>query len=102
MVTAALLRLVQQVSPTIVRIVPAPPTKEISVVDLIVSGLGLTGLILLFALLVGGILGAAFIWFKNARPQNPLNGQASQTHGLRLTVLMSSESPPAAPAREQR
>ncbi len=93
----ALLSLVQQVSPTIVKIVPGPPTKEISVVDLIVSGLGLTGLILLFALLVGGVLGGLFIWFKNFRPQNPLNGQASQTHGLRLTTLMSSDSATTAP-----
>ncbi len=84
-------------SPTIVKIVPGPPTKEISVVDLILSGLGLTGLILLFALLIGGALGAAFIWFKHVRPQNPLNGQASQTHGLRLTTLMSSDSATTAP-----
>ncbi len=95
-----LLSVVQEVSPTIVKIVPATPTKEISVVDLILSGLGLTGLILLFALLVGGVLGGLFIWLKHAHPQNPLNGQASQTHGLRLTVLMSSESAPASP--EQR
>ena len=71
---------------------PAAPTKEISVVDLIVGGLGLTGLILLCALLIGGILGAAFIWFKSVRPQNPLNGQASQTHGLRLTTLTSKSA----------
>jgi hypothetical protein len=82
-----------QVSPTIVRIVPAPPTKEISVVDLILGGLGLTGLILLCALLVGGALGALFIWFKTVRPMNSLNGQASQTHGLQLTNLTSESTP---------
>ncbi len=73
-----------QVSPTIVRVVKAPPTKELSVVDLILSGLGLTGVILIAALLVGAALGGLFIWFKSVRPQNPLNGQASQTHGLHL------------------
>ena len=88
----ALLLFSQQLSPTIVRIVPAPPTKEISVVDLIVSGLGLTGVILLCALVVGGLLGGLFIWFKNLRPQNPLNGQASQTHGLHLTTTMSESA----------
>jgi hypothetical protein len=82
-----------QVSPTIVRIVPGPPTKEISVVDLIVSGLGLTGLILVCALLVGGLLGGLFIWFKTIRPQNALNGQASQTHGLHLTSSVSESAP---------
>ncbi len=72
---------------------PAPPTKEISVVDLILGGLGLTGLILLCALLIGGALGALFIWFKTVRPLNALNGQASQTHGLQLTNLTSESRP---------
>ncbi len=79
-----------QVSPTIVRIVETPPTKELSVGDLILSGLGLTGLILLAALLVGVALGGLFIWFKTIRPQNPLNGQASQTHGLHLGAVSDS------------
>jgi hypothetical protein len=82
-----------QISPTIVRIVPGPPTKEISVVDLLLSGLGLTGLILLCALLLGGLLGGLFIWFKTIRPLNALNGQASQTHGLRLTNSTSESAP---------
>jgi len=82
-----------QISPTIVKIVPAPPTKEISVVDLILGGLGLTGVILLCALLVGGLLGGLFIWFKSVRPLNSLNGQASQTHGLHLTTLTSDSTP---------
>ncbi len=94
----------QQITPTIVKVVPAAPTKEISVVDIIVGGLGLTGLILLFALIVGGALGALFIWFKNLRPQNPLNGQASQTHGLQLTTnlsRMSQQSEAASTSRPQ-
>ncbi len=85
-----LLSLDPQFAPTIVRIIKTPPTKEISPADLIVSGLGLTGLILLGALLVGVALGGLFIWFKNLRPQNPLNGQASQTHGLHLDAVPES------------
>ncbi len=72
-----------QVTPVIVRVVH-PPTKEISMADLILSGLGVTGLILLGSLLVGLAVGAAFIWFKHRHPENPFNGQASQTHGLHL------------------
>lgn len=82
-----------QVSPTIVRVVKAPPTKELSVVDLILSGLGLTGLIVVAALLVGAALGGLFIWFKSIRPDNPLNGQASQTHGLHLDRVAAVSSP---------
>jgi len=80
----------RQVTPTIVRIVKTPPTKEISVVDLILSGLGLTGVILLCALVVGIALGGLFIWFKSIRPHNALNGQASQTHGLHLDAATES------------
>jgi hypothetical protein len=97
-VLTALLSL-PQVSPTIVKIVPAAPTQEISVVDLIVGGLGLTGLIILCAVLVGGALGGLFIWFKHVRPMNPLNGQASQTHGLQLATTFTSQS---TPQQEQR
>ncbi len=77
---------VAQNSPTIVKIVKtAPtPTKELTVLDIILPGLGLTGAILLIGLLVGLVLGGAFIWFKKLRPLNPMNGQASQTHGLHL------------------
>lgn len=81
-----------QISPTIVKIVPAAPTQEISVVDLILGGLGLTGLILFCALLIGGLLGGFFIWFKSVRPLNALNGQASQTHGLHLTTVASDSA----------
>lgn len=81
---------VAQVTPTIVRIVKTPPTREISVVDLILSGLGLTGVILLCALVIGLALGGLFIWFKSIRPQNALNGQASQTHGLHLDAATES------------
>ncbi len=72
-----------QVTPVIVRTVHAP-TKEISMADLILSGLGVTGLILLGSLLIGLGVGAVFIWFKHRHPENPLNGQASHTHGLHL------------------
>ncbi len=84
-----------QVAPTIVRVVKAPPTKELSVVDLIVSGLGLTGLILVAALVIGVGLGGIFIWFKSLRPDNPLNGQASQTHGLHLDRVTATPRTPA-------
>lgn len=67
--------------------------------DLILGGLGLTGLILLCALLVGGMLGALFIWFKHVRPLNPLNGQASQTHGLQLGALFETPHDPGNLAR---
>jgi hypothetical protein len=93
-VLTSLLSSAPQVAPTIVRIIKEPATKELTVVDLILSGLGLTGLILVIAVVIGGLLGALFIWFKSVRPMNPLNGQASQMHGLHLDSVSEAESEP--------
>jgi len=82
----------QPLTPVMIRVVQAP-AKELNVADLIVSGLGLTGLILIGSLLIGGALGGLFVLFKLWLPQNPFNGQASQTHGLRLTSV--PDPPPA-------
>jgi hypothetical protein len=66
----------QPMTPVIVRVVGAP-AKELGVVDVIVQSLGLTGLILLGSLVLGLLLGCAFIWFRNRHPLNSLNGEAA-------------------------
>lgn len=55
--------LVQPITPVIVKIVDAP-TEELSVVDVILQALSLTGLLLLGSLLLGAMLGAFFIWMR--------------------------------------
>jgi len=58
----------QPVTPVIVRIVSAP-TPQVSVVDVMVDALGLTGLIVIVSLVVGGVLGVLLIVYKRWRSE---------------------------------
>lgn len=54
-----------QSQPIVVDVVKQPPiTPEITMADVVVSAVGLTGVIMILALLAGLIVGAVFIWFK--------------------------------------
>ena len=54
-----------QSQPIVVDVVKQPPiTPEITMADVVVSAFGLTGVIMVLALLAGLLVGAAFIWFK--------------------------------------
>jgi ABC-type dipeptide/oligopeptide/nickel transport system permease component len=72
----------QSVTPVIIKVVP-PPTQELSVVNVIVDALGLTGLIAIAAMLVGAVFGIGLILFKRWREQHsPDNGSS----GIRLDL----------------
>ncbi len=50
-------------TPVIVKVME-PPTKEISVADILLGSVGITGLFLLGAVVLGFLLGGAFILFR--------------------------------------
>jgi membrane protein CcdC involved in cytochrome C biogenesis len=57
-----------QQPPIVVDVVKQPPVaEEITMADVIVGAFGLTGVIMLSALVVGAIVGAIFIWIKRTR-----------------------------------
>lgn len=57
-----------QQEPIVVDVVKQPPiTPEISMADVVLGAVGLTGLIMILALLAGLLVGAGFIWFKRSR-----------------------------------
>jgi hypothetical protein len=63
-----MISLTLQQAPIVVDVVKQPPlTEEITMADVIVSAFGLTGVIMLSALLAGVIVGAIFIWIKRVR-----------------------------------
>ncbi len=62
--------------PIIVKVVEAP-TKEISVADILMGSVGITGLFLLGAALLGFALGAALILFKRWQAARDVGGQDS-------------------------
>ena len=60
-----MLFLLQQQQPIVVPLEPQPPvTPSISYGGMLLSALGLVGVILLAAFIVGGIVGAVIIWRK--------------------------------------
>jgi hypothetical protein len=70
-------------SPIIVRVV-GPPTDTVTLGDVILQALGLTGVITLIALLSGFLLGALFIYIRTHRPDNAFNGETGDEMSLRL------------------
>ncbi len=65
-----------QQNPIVVEVVKQPPvTPEISYGGILASALGLVGVVLLAALIVGALVGGGIIWFKKrhakAEPSNP-------------------------------
>ena len=70
-------------SPIIVRVV-GPPTDAVTLGDVILQALGLTGVITLVALVSGLLLGGAFIYLRTRRPDNPFNGETADELSLRL------------------
>ena len=61
-----MLYFLQQQQPIVVHVDPQPPvTPSISYGGMLLSALGLVGVILVAAFVVGGIIGAVIIWRKN-------------------------------------
>lgn len=65
----------QPSNPIIVRVVEEP-AKETTVVDVLLGSIGLTGLLLLIALVAGLALGGFFVWIKKRRGVDALRIEA--------------------------
>lgn len=73
-----------QSSPILVRVV-GPASEELTLGDVILSALGLTGAIAGTAIVLGIVLGCLFILYRFRRPHNHFNGETSDELSLRLT-----------------
>jgi hypothetical protein len=70
-------------SPIIVRVI-GPPTESVTLGDVILQAIGLTGVITLIALVFGLLLGGAFIYLRSHRPDNAFNGETANELSLHL------------------
>jgi hypothetical protein len=70
-------------SPIIVRVI-GPPTETVTLGDVILQAVGLTGAITVMALLSGLLLGGLFIYLRTHRPDNAFNGETGNEMSLRL------------------
>jgi hypothetical protein len=69
------------ITPTIVQVVPEQPAKEIGMVDVAVASFGLTGIIMVAALVAGLLAGVGYIWFRSKRAVTTIE-ERGQQHNL--------------------
>ena len=70
-------------SPILVRVV-GPATDELTLGDVVLNAMGLTGAITLGALLLGIVLGGLFILYRRRHPRNHFNGESSDELSMKL------------------
>lgn len=70
-------------SPILVRVV-GPATEEVTLGDVLLNALGLTGAITVAALVLGIVLGGLFILYRRRHPHNHFNGETSDEMSLKL------------------
>jgi hypothetical protein len=80
---------VQSAQPIIVRVLDEP-VKSTGVGDIILGALGITGVLLLAAVLLGALLGGLLIWIKKVRGK--YNVETASDHDA-LRVTPSSSTP---------
>lgn len=70
-------------SPILIRVI-GPPSEELTLGDVILSALGLTGAITVAAIVLGIVLGGLFILYRRRHPHNHFNGESSDEMSLKL------------------
>jgi len=73
----------QAITPTIVQIVPDKPREEIGMVDVAVASFGLTGVIMVAALIAGLVAGAAYIWYRSKRAVSTIEARGNTSNLFR-------------------
>ena len=62
---------------------PAPPSSEISMIDVALAAFGLTGYIMVAAVIAGLLAGALYIWYRSRRPVSTIEARGGQHNLLR-------------------
>lgn len=70
-------------SPILVRVV-GPAAEEVTLGDVVLNALGLTGAITVSAIVLGIVLGGLFILYRRRHPYNQFNGESSDEMSLKL------------------
>lgn len=55
------------ITPTIVQIIPEQPAAEVTMIDVALAAFGVTGVIMVAAVIAGLAAGALFIWYRSKR-----------------------------------
>ena len=76
----------QAITPTIIQVVPEKPREEIGMIDVAVASFGLTGIIMVAALIAGLVAGAAYIWYRSRRAVSIFEERGHQ-HNLFRSIV---------------
>jgi hypothetical protein len=71
----------QPITTTIVQVVPDKPAEELGMIDVSLAAFGLTGVIMVAALVAGLVAGAAYIWYRSRRAITIIEARGHQ-HNL--------------------
>lgn len=69
------------ITPTIVQVIPEQPRTEIGMVDVAVASFGVTGVIMVAALVAGLSAGIGYIWYRSKRAVSTIEERGHQ-HNL--------------------
>jgi hypothetical protein len=75
----------QPITPTIIHIVPEKPREEIGMVDVAVASFGLTGVIMVAALVAGLLAGVGYTWYRSKRAVSIIEERGHQHNLFRST-----------------
>ena len=71
----------QPITPTIVQIVPEKAATEVTMIDVALAAFGVTGVIMVAAVIAGLSAGALFIWYRSKRAVSIIEERGHQ-HNL--------------------
>ena len=71
----------QPITPTIVQIVPEQAATEVTMIDVALAAFGVTGVIMVAAVIAGLSAGALFIWYRSRRAVSIIEERGHQ-HNL--------------------
>lgn len=71
----------QPITPTIVQIVPEQAAAEVTMIDVALAAFGVTGVIMVAAVIAGLSAGALFIWYRSKRAVSIIEERGHQ-HNL--------------------
>ena len=83
----------QPSSPILVRVV-GPENDAVTLADVLLNALGLTGAIVATAVVLGIILGGLFILYRLRSPHNHFNGETSDELSLKLGFVPGRSAAP--------
>ena len=74
----------QPFTPTIIQVMPGEPAAEVTMIDVALAAFGVTGVIMVAAVIAGLSAGALFIWYRSKRAVTIIEERGHQHNLFRV------------------